>query len=106
MLIAFISLRLRRLIQLAQKAQIVLLMAKKVTVLYEYLKFTDIFSKESAAKLPKYFNINQYLINPELDKYPSYRLIYSLELVELKTIKTYIETNMPNGVIWLFIFSA
>ena len=36
----------------------------------------------------------------EEGKQPSYLLIYSLRPVELKTLKTYIETNLINGFIW------
>lgn len=32
-------------------------------------------------------------------KQPSYRLIYSLKLIELKTLQTYIITNLANGFI-------
>ena len=32
---------------------------------------------------------------------PLYELIYSLNLVELKTLKTYIKTNLANNFIWL-----
>ena len=33
-------------------------------------------------------------------KQPPYRKIYSLEPVELETLKTYIETHLKTGFIW------
>lgn len=56
----------------ACKAQIALLMVKKVIVLNKYLDFADFFSKNSAAKLIKRFDINKYLINLEPGKQLSY----------------------------------
>lgn len=70
-------------IYLAQKAQIALLVAKKVTVSAKYSDFVDSFSKESAAKLHKYFDTKKYLINLKSDKQPPCGPIYSLRLVEL-----------------------
>lgn len=43
-------------------------------------------------ELPKNTRINKYVIELEKDKQPLYRPIYSLGLVELETLKTYIET--------------
>lgn len=47
-----------------------------------------------AIKLLKNIYINEYTIKLEDDKQPPYRPIYSLELVELKTLKTYIKTYL------------
>lgn len=44
--------------------------------------------------------INKYVIKLEEDKQPPYRLIYSLGLVELETLKTYIKTYLKTGLIW------
>ena len=60
---------------------------------------TDIFSFDSAAKLPKYTGINDYLINLINDKQLPYDLIYSQKLVKLEILKTYIKTNLANGFI-------
>ena len=57
----------------------VLLLAKKVTVLAKYMDFADVFLEESK-KLP-------------------YGPIYSLKPVELKSLKIYIETILANGFI-------
>lgn len=88
------------LIQLAQEAQIAWLIAKKDNIQFEYLNFVDIFLKQSATKLFKHFDINKYLINLGPDKQLYYDPIYSLELVKLETLKTYIKTNLANGFIW------
>ena len=82
-----------------REAQITALIADdaSVTVPAEYSDFADIFSKESAAVLPEDTEINTYAIDLEEGKQPSYGPIYSLGLVELETLKTYIETNLANG---------
>ena len=43
--------------------------------------------------------MNKYAIKLEEDKQPSFRSIYNLGPVELKTLKTYIKTNLANGLI-------
>ena len=43
--------------------------------------------------------INKYIIKFENDKQLFYRLFYILDLVKLKTIKTYIKTNLVHGFI-------
>lgn len=85
----------------ACNVQIVLLLAEKVIILSEYLDFTDDFSKKSAIKLSEYSVINEHLIGLETSKQLFYSLIYSLDLVELKTLKTYIKTHLANGFIQL-----
>lgn len=50
------------------KAQIALLITKKVVIPAEYLNFANIFLKKSAAKLLKSFDINKHPINLELNK--------------------------------------
>lgn len=76
-------------------------MAKKITVLAEYLEFIDIFLKESAIELFERSDIYEHSINPKLGKQPLYALIYSLELMKLETLKTYIKTNLVNNFIRL-----
>lgn len=61
-----------------------------------------IFFKKLAAKFLEYFHINKFLINVELDKQLSYSLIYSLRLVKLEILKTYIKIILANIIIWLF----
>ena len=43
--------------------------------------------------------INEHAIKLEKSKQPPFGPIYSLGLVELETLKTYIETNLANGFI-------
>ena len=100
------SLTSKMLIYPAQKAHIALLIAKEVTVPAEYLDFVDVFLKESADVLPKHIEINKHAIELEDGKQPPYRPIYSLDPVELETLKTYIETNLANSFIWPLKFPA
>ncbi len=45
--------------------------------------------------------MNEHVIELIDGKQPRYRLIYALSLVELETLKTYIETHLRTGFIWL-----
>lgn len=74
-------------------------MAEKVTVPNEYLNFTDVFSNELAVELLKRSDINKHAIDLKLSKQPFYAPIYSLDPIKLKTLKTYIKTNLINGFI-------
>ena len=77
-----------------------LLLAKKITVLAKYLDFADVFLEELANVLPEQTWVNEHAIKLEEDKQPPYEPIYSLCLVELKTLKIYIKTSLANGFIW------
>lgn len=46
--------------------------------------------------------MNEYIIELVKGKYPPYKPIYSLEPIELETLKTYIQTQMKIGFIQLF----
>ena len=83
----------------ARKAQLALLLAEEVTVLVEYSDFADVFSEKSVNVLLARTEANEHAIELEKGKQPPYRPIYSLGPVELKTLKTYIETNLVNGFI-------
>ena len=76
-----------------------MLLAKEVTILVEYSDFADVFSEKSANIFPAQTKVNEHAIELEEGKQPPYRPIYSLGPVELKTLKTYIETNLANGFI-------
>ena len=52
-------------------------------------------------ELPKYTRVNDHTIKLEEDKQSSFGSIYNLGLVELKTLKIYIKTNLANGFIQL-----
>ena len=56
--------------------------------------------------MPKKTGINEHAIKLVEDKQLSYRSIYSLSLIELKILKTYIKTNLVNGFIWHLKFLA
>lgn len=58
---ALLSLDTKIMMYLAQKTQIVLLIAKNVTVLTKYINFVNVFLKKLAIKLIKHFN--KYAIN-------------------------------------------
>ena len=89
-------------IHLVRKAQIALLLIKKIIVQAEYLDFANVFSKKSAKVLSEQIEVNEQAIKLEESKQPPYEPIYSLGPVELETLKTYIKTNLANGFIWPF----
>ena len=99
--IASLSVGFRIAIYLARKVQIGVLDIKKVIVSSEYSDYTNVFSKASAVEVYKHTSINDHLIDLIDGKQPLYGPIYSLGLVELKMLKTYIETNLTNNFIQL-----
>ena len=50
-------------------------------------------------ELPENTGMNEHAIKLEKGKQPFFGPIYSLDLVELETLKTYIGTNLANGFI-------
>ena len=54
---------------------------------------------ENTAKFLENIGINKHAIELEEDKQPLFRLIYSLDPIELETLKTYIKTNLANNFI-------
>ena len=93
------SLGLRMSIYLARKAQLALLLTKKVTVPVKYLDFADVFLEKLANILLELTWANEHAIKLEKGKQPPYGLIYSLVPIELKSLKTYIKTNLANSFI-------
>ena len=93
------SLGLRMTIHLARKVQLALLLAEEVIMPTEYSDFADVFLEKSANVFPEWTGANEHAIKLEEGKQPPYMPIYSLGPVELKTLKTYIETNLLNGFI-------
>ena len=57
------------------------------------------FFEEKALILLEMTELNQYVIKLQEAQQPPYKPIYSLELVKLKMLKTYIEINLANGYI-------
>ena len=90
-------------IHLFCQAQITLLKAEKspFTVPAQYSDFADVFSEKFAVVLPKHPKIKTYAIELKEDKQPPYGSIYNLGLVELETLKIYIETKLVNDFIYL-----
>ena len=68
-------------------------------ILTKYSDYSNVFSVEYIMELSKYTSINNHTIKLEKDKLPHFRPIYSLDLVELKMLKTYIKTNLANNFI-------
>lgn len=75
-------------------------------VLVKYLDLADIFSVEKVLVLLERIELNEHAIELEDSKQPPYKPIYSLKLVELETLKTYIKTHLKTGFIWPSTSSA
>ena len=90
------------------KAQVGALLFNKafIEISAEYSNYSNVFLAEYVAKLPENIGMNEYAIKLEKDKQPPFGPIYSLGLIELETLKTYIKINLANGFIWPFKFSA
>ena len=68
-------------------------------VFAEYSDFADVFFPDLASELSKHTRINNHAIELVEGQQPPYGPIYSLEPVELETLKAYIETNLANRFI-------
>lgn len=81
--------------------QFELLLADKalIKVLSKYLDYSNVFLFDFAMKLFENASMNEHTIELVEGKQPFYGPIYSLGLVELETLKTYIETNLKTGFI-------
>ena len=67
----------------------------------EYSNFVDIFSPNLASELLEHTGIKNHVIKLVDGQQLPYGPIYSLGLVELETLKAYIETNLANKFIRL-----
>ena len=74
-------------------------MTEETEILAKYFDFSNIVSSDSAAKLSEYTRINDHLINLLNDKQPFYSLIYSLGMMELEILKSYIKVNLASNFI-------
>lgn len=85
----------------SQRTQIAYLKADAgpIKVLSKYANILDIFSPKLVVELPKYTRINNHTIKLINDWQLPYVPIYSLGLVELEILKTYIKNNLANGFI-------
>lgn len=68
--------------------------------------FSDIISAKEALMLSEQTKFNKHAIKLERNKQPSCRPIYSLNTVELITLKTFIETHLKIEFIQSSKFSA
>ena len=88
-------------IHLFYRSQIARLIAEKTPtkVFNKYVNFANIFSLKLMSKLLKHTGFNDHAIKLVNGQQPLYRPIYSLELIELESLKTYIKTNLANRLI-------
>ncbi len=77
-----------------------------IEVTSEYLDYTDVFSFDFSIELPKNTSMNKHAIKLIEGKQPPYGLIYYFKPVELKILKTYIETYLKTEFIWALKFPA
>ena len=82
-----------------REAQIASLLTEEVKILDKYSDFTNVFLEEKTLILSKRTKLNKHAINLKDGKQPLYGPIYSLGLVELETLKIYIETYLKTGFI-------
>ena len=88
-------------IHLDRETQIAFWLTEEVKIPDKYSDFINIFSEEKALVLSKGTEFNEYAINLEDSKQPSYGPIHSLGLIELEILKTYIKIYLKTGFIWL-----
>ncbi len=65
----------------------------------KYSDYADVFSSDLVIKLSKNTRINEHAIELLKGKQPLYGLIYALNLVELETLKAYIEIHLKTRFI-------
>ncbi len=65
----------------------------------KYSDYADVFLTDLAIELPENTGMNKHAIELIEGKQLSYRPIYALSLVELETLKTYIETHIKTSFI-------
>lgn len=65
----------------------------------DYLNYVDIFSADLAIKLTEITGINEYAIKLVKAKQSLYKPIYSLSLIELEMLKTYIKIHLKTKFI-------
>lgn len=88
-------------VHLSYQVQLGLLLTNKTftKIMSEYSNYADVFSFNHAIELLKNISINEHAIKLIEGRQPLYRLIYSLKLVELEILKTYIETYLKSEFI-------
>lgn len=77
-----------------------------MAILTGYPDFAHVFSKKLVELPLENTDINNHTIKLVNSKQPLYEPIYSLKLVELESLNTYIETNLANNFIQPYKFSV
>ena len=92
----------KTLVYFKKQAQVGALLFNKISteISVKYSNYSNIFSTENTAELSKNTGIDNHAIKLEKNKQPLFGPIYSLRLVELETLKTYIKINLANSFIW------
>ena len=90
-------------VHLSRRAHIAVLVANEAStsISTQFSDFLNVVSPELALESFEHTGINIHTIALIDDCQPTYKSIYSLGLVELKILKTYIKTNLANGFIRL-----
>ena len=65
----------------------------------EYSNYSNVFLVGNTAELLEHTKMSEHAIKLEEGKQPSFGPIYSLDLLMLEILKTYIKTNLTNGFI-------
>lgn len=88
-------------VYLTSQAQLELLLIDQtaIKILTKYLDYPDVFLFDLAMELHKNTGINKYVIKLVEGKQLFYKPIYSLKLIKLENLKTYIETYLNTGFI-------
>ena len=66
----------------------------------KYTDYTDVFFFDLEMKLPENTGISKHIIKLEKGKESLYGPIYSLRLIELEILKTYIKIHLKTEFIW------
>ena len=92
------------LVHFKRQAQIEALLFDKtlIEVLAKYSDYNNVFSAKNVIELLENIGINEHTIKLEEGKQLLFDSIYSLRLIELETLKTYIKTTRVNSFIWPF----
>ena len=84
----------------AWKAQIALLIAKKVQIPSKYSDFSDVFLEKKVLVLLVVTDLYQHAIKLQKSQQQPYGLIHSLGSVKLEKLKTCIKINLANSFFW------
>ena len=86
-------------LKLKPKVRALLFNQITIIVLAKYSNYSNIFLIKNIIEFLKYIKINDYTIKLKKSKQLFFSSIYSLKLVELETLKTYIKINLANSFI-------